>query len=95
MITDFRLYPAIRVNMSELRTDPEFAAWLNDPRTRVWTWHEKGNPVDDFSDIVVWVESNGEGSESGDMPEHIWNEIAKLMGGRCGLCWITFMENLQ
>ena len=84
-------YIARQVNLPSLALDQEFVAWLNDPETKVWTWHEKGQPVGAYSDVVVWVDSNGEGSEDGSMPDRVWKKVVAAMDGVCGLCWITFL----
>lgn len=83
-------YLALRLNMPELAKDRAFLAWLNARKTKCWTWHTKGKPIGDYSDLVVWVETNGEGSDS-DMPEHVWNKLVAAMGGQDGLCWISFV----
>ena len=88
---DKAVYPAVKVNMPDLISDKTFRDWLNAPETRAWTWHEKGSEIAEFSDVIVWVEASGEGSEQGDMPDHVWERIVSCMDGRAGLCWITFL----
>ncbi len=79
-----------KVNMPGLKHDRAFRAWLNNAKTNAMTWHTKNNPIGDFSDVAVWVDTNGEGSDS-DMPKHVWDRIVEAMAGTCGLCWITFL----
>ena len=81
---------ALRLNMPELAKDKAFIVWLNASKTNCWTWHTKGKPVGEYSDVVVWVDTNGDGSDS-DMPEHVWNKLVTAMNGQAGLCWISFL----
>lgn len=64
------------INAPEFFRNPRFMAWLNDPETRVFSWHRKGEAASDYSDVVVLVDPslNGEGTDS-DMPESIWRQI--------------------
>lgn len=66
---------ALVLHVPEFFQDSQFMAWLNSTET-VFTWHQKGTPPHDCSDVVVLVDPslNGEGSDS-DMPKHFWDAI--------------------
>lgn len=70
------LIPTISMNVPSWFEDPEFMAWLNNPKTIVFTWHEKGTNASEWSDTIVCVDPSlsGEGSDS-DMPDHFWKQI--------------------
>lgn len=66
------------LNVPHFFADTEFQSWLNDPRNCVMTWHKKGQPVNEFSDVVVLVDPSlaGDGTDS-DMPESMWEAIVE------------------
>lgn len=65
------------VNAPELFARPDFMAWLNKSTNRVLSYHPKGETPDEYSDVVVLVDSSYEG-DSSDMPEDIWTQICDL-----------------
>jgi hypothetical protein len=67
---------SLTLNVPHWFENEEFLEWLNNPQTNTMTWHEKGQPANEYSDICVWVEPslNGEGTDS-DMPEAFWGAI--------------------
>jgi len=69
----------LTINAPEWFENEEFLAWINTPETNTMTWHKKGEPTNEFSDICVWVEPslNGEGTDS-DMPDAFWDAIIEL-----------------
>ncbi|WP_273206730.1 hypothetical protein [Marinobacter subterrani] len=66
----------VSLNVPEFFQDAEFLAWLNDRNNKVFTWHDKGHPASEWSDVIVLVDSScsGEG-DSSDMPENLWNTL--------------------
>jgi hypothetical protein len=85
----------VRVNAPEVYRDPAFVEWLNDTDTVQATWHKKGAPPSDFSDLFFTYDA-GEGSNS-DMPGHIWDKICDLIKEHEGemaycLVWMTNLE---
>lgn len=66
----------VSLNVPEFFQDEEFLAWLNNRNTTVFTWHVQGQPVTEWSDVIVLVDSScsGEG-DSSDMPEHLWKVL--------------------
>lgn len=66
------------INAPEFFADPDFRAWLNNGGAK-FTWHKIGEPVSEYSDVIVLIDPGltGEGSDS-DMPEHIWDEIIQI-----------------
>lgn len=66
----------ITLNVPEFFNDEGFMAWLNDPDNRALTWHKKGQPASEWSDVIVTMEAtcNGEGDAS-DMPDHLWDAL--------------------
>lgn len=66
------------INVPQFFADPEFATWLNSPVAK-FTWHSRGAPVAEYSDVVVLVDPslNGEGADT-DMPRHIWDQIVDI-----------------
>lgn len=76
--------PALVINAPEFFADPDFMAWLNNENMK-FTWHTRGKPAHDFSDVVVAVDPSltGEGTDS-DMPEHIWVQIVQACKDHVG-----------
>ena len=66
---------AVTLNLPELFEDEKFRAYLNDPATKIATWHDRGTEPGEYSDIFVTYD-NGEGSNS-DMPG--WTLVCDLM----------------
>ena len=66
----------VTLNVPEFFNDEGFLAWLNDPDNRAFTWHQKGQPASEWSDVIVTMEAtcNGEGDAS-DMPAHLWDAL--------------------
>lgn len=66
------------INVPDWFNDPAMVAWLNDPETRVMSWHQQGTPPDEWSDTIVLVDPglSGEGTDS-DMPAHLWDAIVQ------------------
>ncbi len=69
----------LRLNAPAFFDDPAFKDWLDDKKTTTFTWHEKGTPVSEWSDVCVLVDPSlsGEGADA-DMPQHIWSQIVAL-----------------
>ena len=67
------------LNVPEFFADSEFQAYINDPRNCLMTWHKRGTPVTEFSDVIVLVDPSleGEGTDS-DMPEAMWDKIVEV-----------------
>lgn len=68
--------PALVMDAPEFFKDEAFVAWLNNPKALKFTYHQGGQPSK-WSDVVVLVDPSltGEGSDSGEMPDHIWDQI--------------------
>ena len=86
--------PLVQINLPEMYDDPAFQTWLNDPSSKIATWHETGKIPGDYSDIFISF-CAGEGSNS-DMPEHCWEKIKEALGKgwdrmEC-LIWLTNLE---
>ncbi len=64
----------VEVNCPHIFNRDDFRAYLNDPATRVATWHNGGEPGE-FSDVFVTYDQGG-GSNS-DMPG--WDTICKAL----------------
>lgn len=75
---------SIVVNAPNVFRREDFVKWLNDPQTRIATWHVKGTDPDDFSDVIVHVDSDYAG-DGEDMPEDIWRAI-------CTLAYTTYCD---
>lgn len=77
------------LNVPEFFRNGDFIAWLNDKDTNSFTWHQKGYPASEWSDVIVLVDGscNGEG-DSSEMPETLWNLLVgyceKNFGARSG-----------
>ncbi len=88
----------LQLNAPHFFEDPAFIDWLNNPKTVVWSWHQKGSVPGEWSDVCVGVDPglSGEGTDS-DMPEPMWDEILTVVKrhfypGQCDhhiLVWIT------
>lgn len=65
----------VRINAPELYRDPEFVAWLNDPDHIQATWHRKGKPPGDYSDIFLTFSALNEDGSDSDMPRHCWEQL--------------------
>lgn len=65
------------VNAPAIFAREDFMAWLNKPDNAVLSYHVKGQPAHEYSDVVVLVDANHEG-DSSDMPEDIWKAICDL-----------------
>jgi len=92
---EFNYAPLLRLNAPEFYQDPAFVAWLDDPAETQATWHRKGFPPNEYSDMFFTWDS-GEGSNS-DMPEHIWDKICDIVTeqyGPSGFC-IVWLSNLE
>lgn len=74
---------ALVVNAPELFERADFLAWLDNPENRIATWHEKGLPPDEWSDVFVLIDSGREGPES-EMPADIWKALCDLVYRECG-----------
>lgn len=74
----------IVVNAPDVFEREDFQKWLNDPSVHVATWHVKGTKPNEYSDVLVLVDSNHEG-DSSDMPEDIWRAI-------CDTVYKTFCD---
>lgn len=72
--------PTLFINAPEWFKESEFLSWLNDPNMHFMTWHTKGQPVDECSDVIVFVDPSlsGDGSDQGIMPDCYWNEIVEI-----------------
>ena len=70
-------FQGVRIDAGELYRDPEFAVWLNDRTRNQATWHLKGQPPGDFSDIFMIID-HGSGSDE-DMPEHCWEQLLAFL----------------
>ena len=71
----------------------DFRQFIDDPTSRLATWHPKGKPPSEFSDVFVTYD-DGEGSDS-DMPAEIWEEICSIcrqLHVKYGLVWIKNLE---
>ena len=70
----------LSINAPEWFRQADFLEWLDTPNSRLFTWHEKGSSPDEFSDVIVLVDSSlsGEGSEEGSMPSQYWDTIISL-----------------
>lgn len=73
------------LNVPEFFKDPAFLNWLNSESTTVFTWHTKGQPAGEWSDVIVSLEGscNGEGDAS-DMPEYLWNLLVDYCKAQFG-----------
>lgn len=71
------IVPSLVINVPEWFADPEFAAFLQNTALRLMTWHRPGEPVSEWSDVVVFVDPGlgGEGTEQGEMPDRYWDAI--------------------
>ena len=71
----------------EFYRDAAFAEWLNNPKTMVFTWHVKGEPMNECSDVLVKIDGScsGEGDVADDMPAHIWNLLVDYCREQLGI----------
>ena len=67
--------PCVRRNMPEWFSDPSFLAVLNDSHSRVMTWHKKGFPPSEFSDVMLYIT---DGEPDTVMPFSIQEDIAAI-----------------
>lgn len=79
MHVDARLSPVLSLNVPQWFTEQSFLDWLNSS-VPLMTWHQRGEPANEYSDIVVFVDPglSGEGSDQHDMPDQYWNAIVAL-----------------
>lgn len=84
-LTDFvaepKVTPMLDVNAPALFKDTLFLNWLNDPENQVFTWHVRGEEPNEYSDVMVYYGTGGEGSHS-DMP--YWDILAGLWEAHYG-----------
>ncbi|WP_144267460.1 hypothetical protein [Comamonas thiooxydans] len=69
------------INAPEFFEDLGFRQWLIAQDKPAMTRHTKGDPfIDEWSDVIVLVDPSlsGEGSEKGEVPDHIWNAIIEI-----------------
>lgn len=78
------LMPLIRVDAEPWYARDDFMAWLNDEnQTGPATWHQKGGPASDYSDVFVTF-CQGDGSDapvsvmSPAIPEDIWEQLCAI-----------------
>lgn len=102
MVKIEKTYPCVTVSAPDLRRNKAFTAWLNQgARGEIGgplcaTWHRPGAdgkdaPISEGSDLFVWMDRSGEGSDS-DMPARVWNRLRKLVGDDfAGIIWIKFL----
>lgn len=88
----------VRINAPEWYEDPEWLAWLNDPRTA--TWHIPGEEPGECSDVMFTYGGPADGSDYGGencIPDHIWDQIVELVeehtGSRHSYC-LVWVSNL-
>jgi hypothetical protein len=62
------------VNAPEIFAREDFRAWLNDSQNQIATWHQRGKPPGEYSDVFVLVDNNYDG-DSSNMPEDIWRAV--------------------
>jgi hypothetical protein len=66
---------ALIINAPAIFAREDFMQWLNDQQAPTFTWHKVGQAkATEYSDVVVLVDSNYEGSDS-EMPRDIWETI--------------------
>ena len=71
------------INAPAVFARADFVAWLDGPENRTMSWRRKGEPVEEYSDVVVIVDSHYEGTDS-DMPEDVWRAICDAVYDRYG-----------
>ncbi len=87
----------LRLNRPDWYAREDFRTFLNGITGRQpATWHTKGGPPDDYSDVFVTIDEC-EGSDTDLIPPDIWEEIVKLAeehwhGPPDGLVWISNLE---
>lgn len=66
---------SLSLNASAWYQQPDFLAWLESAEG-LMSWHTPGQPVGEFTDIVVFVDPslNGEGVQDG-MPDAYWKTV--------------------
>ncbi|TVS15921.1 MAG: hypothetical protein EA417_12005 [Gammaproteobacteria bacterium] len=71
------------INVPEWFQEPDFLAWLNNPTTSLMTWHTRGEPANEYSDTIVFVDPglSGEGPDA-DMPAKYWGQILEACRSR-------------
>jgi len=80
----------IRINAPDFYRDPDFLRWLDHPDRHQATWHNKGTPPGEFSDLFFTYDQ-GEGSDS-DMPGNVWDFLHKELsrqGVTFALVWVS------
>jgi hypothetical protein len=65
----------VKINAPGWFENPAFIAALESPG--IMTWHRPGNPVGDYSDVVLFIDPslNGEGSDTDVIPDPIWQAV--------------------
>ena len=72
---EFNVGLHISINRPEWFKRADFLKFLNSPGTA--TWHHAGQQAGEYSDVFLLVDPSldGEGPESSELPEDIWNEV--------------------
>jgi hypothetical protein len=87
----------LRINAPQWYQRQDFLDWLNQPSTA--TWHRKGEPPSEYSDVFVTIDgeegSDANGVSPDSIPEDIWREIveaARRLGIDYGIVWLSNVE---
>ena len=73
------------INVPTWFKEPQFVEFLNSGDAM--TLHSRGQPADEFSDVLVFVEPNlmGDGDVPGIMPDRYWNQIIETCRLHCSV----------
>lgn len=68
--------PLLVIRVPQFFQDPEFIAWINQPRATLRSNHRPGQPPTDDTEVIVTVyrELDGDGDAT-EMPRHCWAQI--------------------
>lgn len=93
MLNPTTTYTTYRVNKPEWFQNPEFVALLNDPNSTIATWHVKGQPVGEYSDVLLDVSDGWSGV---DLPEDIQKEITEFWESiNCPEMFVLWVANIK
>ncbi len=73
---------SLRINAPAIFQRADFIDWLN-TTDRLFTWHTKGAKPGEYSDVIVLVDSNKEGTDP-EMPSDIWDAICEAVYAKFG-----------
>lgn len=66
------------LNIPEIFERADFQSWLNNPRNRTATWHDRGGEPGEYSDVFLLVGGDYGGSDA-DMPHDVWEAICETV----------------